>query len=128
MRSTLFALGLVSSVLLAPCAHADDARKGCPPYADGRTPDASPLFDAIDTNHDGKASRREWRAAQAPEPSWKMFMGKPGVKRQGYITRAQFLAEAPPPGIDADCDGKITLAEFLATKKWKMGPPPPAKP
>ena len=97
--------------------------KACPPYADGRRPDATPLFDAIDTNRDGRLSRREWRRAKAPEPSWHMFMSKDKIRRQGYISRADFLAEAPPPGIDTDCDGKITLAEFLATKKWKMGPP-----
>ncbi|MCC7463664.1 MAG: hypothetical protein IT480_14520 [Gammaproteobacteria bacterium] len=46
------------------------------------------------------------------------------IAAQGYITRADFLAESPPNGIDTDCDGKITMAEFLATKKWQMGPPP----
>jgi hypothetical protein len=51
-------------------------------------------------------------------------MRKPVVKSQGYITRADFLTDTPPPGIDTNCDGKITMAEFLATKKWKMGPPP----
>jgi hypothetical protein len=98
--------------------------KGCPPYADGRKPDATPLFNAIDRNKDGKLTRKEWQHAKAPEPSWKMFMGKEKIRKQGYISREDFLAEAPPPGIDMDCDGKITLAEFLATKKWKMGPPP----
>jgi len=100
----------------------------CPPYADGSKADATPIVDAIDRNHDGKMTHREWAAARAPEPSWRMFMAKPEIKKQGYITREQFLAEAPPPGIDADCDGKITLAEFLATKKWKMGPGGPGGP
>lgn len=110
--------------LLGTVAHGAGPAHACPPYADGRKYDASPIFDAIDTNKDGKATLAEWRKAGAPEPSWNMFMGKPGIKEQGYITRAQFLAEAPPNGIDTNCDGKITMEEFLATKKWKVGPPP----
>jgi hypothetical protein len=96
----------------------------CPPYADSRKVDASPIFDAIDINKDGRATHEEWVKAKAPEPSWNMFNGRDAIKQQGYITRAQFLAESPPNGIDANCDGKITLDEFLATKKWRMGPPP----
>jgi hypothetical protein len=95
----------------------------CPPYPDGRKYDASPIVDAIDTNHDGKMTHEEWLAAGAPEASWNSFMRNEEIKKQGYITREQFLAEAPPGGIDANCDGKITIEEFRATKKWKMGGP-----
>ena len=52
-------------------------------------------------------------------------MGKEKIKAQGYITRVDFINETPPNGIDTDCDGFITLEEFLATKKWEMGGPPP---
>jgi hypothetical protein len=45
-------------------------------------------------------------------------------RRQGYITREDFLTDTPPNGIDTNCDGRITLGEFLATRKWKMGGPP----
>jgi hypothetical protein len=51
-------------------------------------------------------------------------MSKPNVKKNGYITLEDFLSDSPPGGIDTNCDGKITLEEFLATKKWKMGGPP----
>ena len=93
----------------------------CPPYSDGKKYDASPIADAIDANKDGKLTKEEWKKAEAPEPSWNMFMGKENVKKQGYITHQQFLDETPPNGIDTNCDGKITLEEFLATKKWNMG-------
>jgi hypothetical protein len=96
----------------------------CPPYDEpGKTYDASPIVDAIDTNGDDRMTRKEWAAAEAPDPSWNMFMQKEKVKAQGYITRDDFVKETPPNGIDTDCDGFITLDEFLATKKWKMGPP-----
>lgn len=99
---------------------------GCPPYPDGGTYDSSPIADAIDTNHDGKLTHEEWRAAGAPEDSWKRFMGYPAEKAQGYITRAQFIAETPPGGIDANCDHKITLQEFLdISKKMSAAPPRP---
>lgn len=118
----------VSGLLLSAVAAAQSAPGKCPPYPDGRKPDASPIADAIDTNKDGKLTHEEWEKAGAPEPSWNMFMGKADTKAQGYITRAQFLAETPPNGIDANCDGKITLEEFLATKKWNMGGPGAAAP
>jgi hypothetical protein len=120
----LLGTGGMALLLATTCIAADGPGK-CPPYADGRNYDASPIVDAIDTNHDGKMTHAEWQAAEAPEASWNFFMAKEKIKAQGYITRADFLAESPPNGIDTDCDGKITLEEFLATKKWLMGGPPP---
>jgi EF hand len=98
-------------------------KAACPPYADGKKFDASPIVDAIDTNHDNKLTHDEWQKAGAPEGSWNRFMGYEKVKQQGYISRADFLAETPPNGVDANCDGKITLEEFL-TFSNSMGPPP----
>ena len=98
----------------------------CPPYDEpGKTFDASPIVDAIDTNHDNIMTHEEWVAAEAPDPSWNAFMSKEKCKKQGYITRDDFVNDSPPNGIDTDCDGLITLDEFLATKKWKMPGPPP---
>jgi hypothetical protein len=107
-------------------ATAASAQNGgvCPPYPDGRKGDPTPLFNALDANHDGKITREEWVAAGAPEPSWKAFNTKETVKKNGYITLEDFLNDSPPGGIDTNCDGKFSLDEFLATKKWKMGGPP----
>lgn len=93
------------------------AIKGCPPYADGGKFDASPIVDAIDTNHDNKMTHEEWQKAGAPEGSWQRFMSYPSVKAQGYVSRTDFVNETPPNGVDANCDKKITLEEFLAFSK-----------
>lgn len=124
MRMSLVVFAAVFSLVLAGSAPAqDDTSPGkCPPYDEpGKTFDANPIVDAIDTNGDDKMTHEEWTAAEAPEPSWNMFNEKEEVKAQGYITREQFVSEAPPNGIDTDCDGFITIEEFLATKKWNMG-------
>jgi hypothetical protein len=113
-------LAVAGSLALAQAPQQASQGK-CPPYPDGRKYDASPIVDAIDTNKDGKMTEEEWKKAEAPEPSWNMFMSKENIKKQGYITRQQFLDETPPNGIDTNCDGKITLEEFLATKKMNMG-------
>ena len=121
LSSILFFLTMASATL----AQDETAPGKCPPYDEpGKTFDANHIVDAIDTNGDGKMTHKEWVAAEAPDPSWNMFMDKEKVKAQGYITREDFVNETPPNGIDTDCDGFITIDEFLATKKWKMGPPP----
>ena len=128
MRSaTLLSAGGIALLLATACAAADGPGK-CPPYADGRKFDASPIVDAIDRNRDGRMTHEEWQAAEAPEASWNFFQAKEKVKAQGYVSRADFLAESPPNGIDTNCDGRITIEEFLATKKWQMGGPPPGGP
>ncbi|MFO1400990.1 MAG: hypothetical protein U1F30_07230 [Steroidobacteraceae bacterium] len=128
MRSGfLLSAGSVALLLASACGAADGPGK-CPPYADGRKFDAAPIVDAIDKDKDGRMTHAEWAAAEAPEPSWNFFMAKETIKAQGYITRADFLAESPPNGIDTNCDGRITIEEFLATKKWQMGGPPPGGP
>ena len=122
-RSLFFAMLLVTMTVLLAMAQAPQGSSGkCPPYPDGRKFDASPIVDAIDTNKDGKMTEEEWKKAEAPEPSWNMFMAKEKIKAQGYITRQDFLDETPPNGIDTDCDGKITIQEFLATKTTMGGP------
>ena len=115
---------LAFAMALTGMADAAGGPGKCPPYADGRKPDPSPIVRAIDRNHDGRMTHAEWQAAKAPEASWHFFEQKGKVRPPGYLTREDFLAEAPPNGIDTNCDGRITLKEFLATKKWKMGSPP----
>jgi hypothetical protein len=102
-------------------SYSTDGPGTCPPYSDGGIADPTPLFNAIDTNRDGKLTQAEWKAAKAPEPSWNAFMSKPRVKKNGYITLYDFVMDTPPGGIDTNCDGEFSLDEFLATKTWKMG-------
>ena len=134
MRPITIVLAAVFSLVLAGFSFAQDpagdaAKKGCPPYDEpGKTYDSSPIPNAIDTNQDGIMTHEEWADAGAPEPSWNMFMEKDKQKK-GYITREEFIADTPPDGIDTNCDGYITIWEFLATKN--MAPPgsgPESKP
>jgi hypothetical protein len=88
------------------------AQKTCPPYDDAKMKaDATQIADAIDKNKDGRMTQEEWLAAGAPENSFKYFMAKDKDKK-GYVTREVYLAETPPDGLDANCDGKLTLKEF----------------
>ena len=112
-----FIFALAGFCLLAGTAFAENPSKGCPPYPDGRKTDTSPLFDAIDTNHDGKLTHDEWQASGSPEGSWKFFMAKKESIGKDYISRKVFLAEPVPDGMDANCDGKVTLDEAHAMAK-----------
>jgi len=93
----------------------------CPPYPDGTLGDPTPLFRAIDLNHDGQATHEEWQKVEAPEPSWNAFQGKALVKKHGYVTLFDFLTDSPPGGIDTGCKGYFSLDDFLATKKMAPG-------
>jgi hypothetical protein len=72
-------------------------------------------------NHDGKVTHDEWLKADAPTSSWGAFNKKPLVQKHGYITLFDFLTDDAPGTIDTNCDGEVSLDEFLATKK--MAPP-----
>lgn len=104
-------------------AQASEESAGCPPYDDPcLTYDASPIVNAIDTNQDGIMTLEEWTDAGAPEASWNMFMEQ-DESGKGYISRYEFISETPPDGIDSNCDGYITIWEFLAFAE--NAPPPP---
>jgi len=113
---TIFGLCAVAVSLSAQSSTAK-----CPPYPDGTLADPTPLFRAINVNHDGKATHEQWQKAEAPEPSWNAFQGKALVKKQGYVTLFDFLTDSPPGGIDTACKGYLTLDDFLATKKSAPG-------
>jgi len=106
---------------LAKGSYSTDVPGKCPPYPDGGIGDPTPLFNGIDLNHDGKLTSEEWQKVEAPESSWNKFMGKPRVKKNGYITLYDFVFDTPPNGVDTNCDGQFSLDEFLATKSMKMG-------
>lgn len=112
-------------LVVAGFSFAQDSEEsvGCPPYDDPYlTFDARPIVNAIDTNQDGIMTLEEWTDAGAPEASWNMFMEQ-DESGKGYISRYEFITETPPDGIDANCDGYITIWEFL--KFAENAPPPP---
>lgn len=74
--------------------------------------DVSGFIAEIDRNKDGCASAAEWKRAGAPTSSYEMLKDA-----KGCVTVAGMSAEAPPPGIDANGDGKLTLAEIKAFDK-----------
>lgn len=105
--SAAFAQGAAPT---APSKAAVSAKKTCPPYDDPKMKgDASPMADSIDANKDGKMTKEEWLKAGAPIDSFNMFTGK---NKKDYVTKQEMLDEAPPNGVDADCDGKFTIEEF----------------
>lgn len=116
--AAFFATLLLAGLTQQANSQSTQGNKGtCPPYSDNKKFDSSPIVDAIDTNHDGKLTHEEWKKSGAPEASWNSFMSKENIKKQGYISRADFVSETPPDGVDANCDGKITLEEFLNFSK-----------
>jgi hypothetical protein len=72
-------------------------------------PDMRPLAAQVDTNHDGRMSRAEWRKAGLPMSSFNGF-----EKGRGYVTLRDYQTHPAPPGIDLNGDGKVTVAEFRA--------------
>lgn len=103
------------------------ASKGCPPNPGNRKFNAAPIFDEIDTNHDGIVTAAEWKQADAPQAAWDFFrtnnIGQ--VKANGTLSRADFLAAAPAPGVDLNCDGTITLTELRTYAKRSQNQQPP---
>jgi hypothetical protein len=113
---TVVCLSMTASFALAqgapsaPAKAAVSEKKTCPPYDDPKMKgDATPIAGAIDKNKDGKLTKEEWTAAGAPINSFNYFTQK---SKKDFVTREEFLAEAPPNGIDANCDGKMTIQEF----------------
>lgn len=74
--------------------------------------DNAPLIKALDTNHDGCVTHAEWAKGGAPESAYRMLKDD-----KGCVTLAKMNAGDPPPGIDANGDGQLTLAELKAFDK-----------
>jgi Ca2+-binding EF-hand superfamily protein len=98
-----------------------DIGAACDEYLGGGPVDPTTLFNELDLDHDGKVTHDEWVETEAPTPSWSAFMTKALVQKHGYVTLFDFLTDDAPGSIDSNCDGKVTLEEFLATKS--MAPP-----
>ncbi|USX12365.1 hypothetical protein NHH88_22065 [Oxalobacteraceae bacterium OTU3CAMAD1] len=78
-----------------------------PPPQGGARLDVRPFVNEVDADHDGCMSKTEWMAAGAPVSAYKVL-----VDAKGCVTRAKMLATAPPPGVDLNGDGKLTLREM----------------
>lgn len=74
--------------------------------------DVRPFVEAVDTNHDGCMSLKEWKAAGAPMSAYLSLRDA-----RGCVTLEKMETTPPPPGIDANGDGKLTLQEMIAYDK-----------
>ncbi|MFT3763038.1 MAG: EF-hand domain-containing protein [Pseudoxanthomonas sp.] len=99
---------------------------GPPPMMAPRSLDISPYVAEVDADGDGCMSYDEWVVkAGAPLSSYNMLKND-----QGCVTFDRMFNESAPGGIDANGDGKLTLAEMKEFDK-KMAPlmegkePPP---
>jgi hypothetical protein len=131
----LAGLAAITVGLLLPVAlHADPA--------DNAPPSRAETFKKLDTNHDGKISPDEWKAASAAR------FKKMDANGDGFISRDEMLAAAQKQTaervdrmftrIDTDKDGKISKAEFdaagekmrerMEARKGKHDGPPPNAP
>lgn len=98
-----------------------ETRADAPP-----NPDMTGLVAQVDTDKDGRMSEAEWKAQGLPGSSFEML-----EKGRGYVTIADYQANAAPPGIDINGDGKLTVAEFKEFDRRmaaRMKGPPPAGP
>ena len=125
---TQFPAAAILLALAVPAVHAAPAQTAAPaapakrPASEPKAPAASPLLAQLDTDHDGKISRSEWKGNDI---SFSM-LDKNG---DGVLT-ADELAPSPPadPGpspevvrarqekifrwMDANHDGRVTKAEW----------------
>jgi SnoaL-like domain len=81
-------------------------------------PDMTNLAREVDANADLKLTRAEWQTRKLPASAYEMF-----DKGRGYVTLEDFRNAPAPPGIDANGDGVLTIAEFRA---FDRRPPVPA--
>ena len=69
--------------------------------------DVTPFIQELDTNKDGKVSKAEWLAAGMEEGIFKFF----DQKEEGFFLGEAVANMAHPAAIDANKDGKMTVAE-----------------
>lgn len=73
--------------------------------------DQSPLFNAADTNKDGKLSKTEWAAVKGAEPLFNAM----DKDKDELLTLAELNASSPPDVADTNKDGKLSVEEFQAS-------------
>jgi hypothetical protein len=100
---------LLAAVLVLAGARAQ-AESESPTLVSNETHDHHPLFDKIDTNHDGVISLDEWEAFRAEHP------GKRAHRNSSTTTTTAPSGDGHPlfDKIDTNHDGVISLAEWEA--------------
>lgn len=93
------------------------------PNATAKPLDVTGFFADVDKDHDGCVTANEWYGLGLPKSAFDNL-----VDVNGCITLAHLQSVAPPPGIDTNGDGKLTVAKFLAFAKKPPAPAATAKP
>lgn len=134
MKTTVIAAAF--AVTLCTAAHAQDRRD---PWGDatvsraGEEAKADERFDAMDTNHDGSLSADEMAAgAQSQRGPGGGGMRRADADGDGKVSKAEYLAAQLRrfDMQDADKDGQLTKVERDAARAQRMqgggwgGPPP----
>ena len=83
--------------------------------SDSKRYDVTPLFNEVDTDHDGKITRAEWKAAGFPDQPYDMW----DVDKKGYLTKEGFGSFSHPAAMDTNNDGKLTRDKLLAYIKMR---------
>jgi Ca2+-binding EF-hand superfamily protein len=83
--------------------------------SDTKKYDVTPLFDEVDTNHDGKITKAEWKAAGFPDQPFDMW----DPDKKGYLTKEGFGSFSHPAAMDTNNDGKLTKEKLLAYIKMR---------
>jgi hypothetical protein len=75
--------------------------------------DVTSFFASVDSGKDDKISKEEWVAAGLEEGIFKFF----DQKSEGFFSKQTLADMSHPAAIDADKDGKMTLAEVMTFTK-----------
>ncbi len=80
--------------------------------------DMTPVYEAMDTNKDGKVDKAEWLASGMTQDSYdKLFTQMLDKDKDGYLTKADILAAIPMFEVDTNKDGKVSIEEFVEANK-----------
>jgi hypothetical protein len=93
------------------------------PISPAKPLDVTGFFAEVDKDHDGCITAKEWYGLGLPKSALDNLLDA-----NGCITLAHLQSVAPPPGIDTNGDGKLTVAEFLAFAKKPPAPTAATKP